>query len=104
MTRTLAPQCAGYTEETGRCPRKIDDGNDDGRWLVLTGTHGQPAYFFCPECEVTHDEWIERNIGPEGQAAGCTGMVRLESGRPAEIFGMVRDIEDESDDEEEDEG
>ena len=48
-----------------------------------------------PRCAGRPDaEWIDRNLGPDGQAAGCTGMVRLESGSPAEVFGMIRDIGD----------
>lgn len=92
---SMAPQCAGYDDQNGRCPRSLDDGLDDGGWLVLLGSHGQPAYFFCPECEQTHGEWIERQLSEEGQRAGCTGEVRLESGAPGEVFGMIRDIDDE---------
>jgi hypothetical protein len=64
----------------------------DRRWLVLLGIYGQPSYFFCPECEQTDAEWIERQLGEEGERAGCTGIVRLETGSPAEVYGLIRDM------------
>lgn len=89
-----SPHCAGD------CGRHVDDPDQKGkRWLVLLGKIGQPAYFYCNDCEQSEAEWIERQLGPEGQEAGCTGMVRLETGSSAELVGMVRDIPDAEDDE-----
>ncbi len=98
MATTLAPQCAGWIGypdwDTGhRCDRQLDDGPGPRNWLVLLGQYGQPCYFICPECEQAMTDWIDRQLGEEGQAAGCTGMVRLESGRPGEVLGMIRDDE-----------
>jgi hypothetical protein len=84
MSDTLAPRCAGG------CGRDLSDGG--AGWLVLLGVMGQPRYFFCPDCEQEKADWIERQLSEEGEAAGCTAMVRLQSGTPAEVLGMVRDI------------
>jgi hypothetical protein len=86
MSEDLRPLCAG-------CKRGLDGPG----WLVLTGKFGQPSYFFCPECEHTSQwaVWIARQLGPDGEAAGCTGMLRLESDKPGEVFGMIRDVPDE---------
>ena len=89
---SMAPQCAGGPDADHRCTRKLDDPGQDRRWLVLLGIYGQPSYFFCPECEQTDAEWIERQLGEEGERAGCTGIVRLETGSPAEVYGRIRDM------------
>lgn len=99
---STAPRCGGRDDAGDQCQRELDDGQDDGRWLVLTGKYGQPCYFICPECEQKPDiaAWIERQLSPEGEAAGCTGMLRLETGSPREVLGMIRDIPcDDADDE-----
>lgn len=86
-TKTIAPHCAGG------CGAQVDDASQkDKHWLVLLGVIGQPAYYFCNDCEVKDAELIERQLGPVGREAGCTGMVRLETGSPREIIGMIQDI------------
>ena len=96
-TYTTAPQCAGWIGDH-RCDRQLDDGQDDGRWLTLLGRFSMPVYFICPACETgAMAEWIDRQLGEDGRAGGCAGMVRLESGTPGEVLGMVRDdFEDET--------
>ena len=88
-----SPQCAGGPDVEHRCQRHIDDPGQDPRWLVLLGIYGQPSYFFCPECEQTEADWINQQLGEEGERAGCTGMVRLETGTLEEVCGLYSVLE-----------
>jgi len=85
---TLAPKCSGRLVGGSRCQRQLDDNDEDRRWLVLLSRNGHMLWFVCPDCEKTNAEWINRELSDEG---GCTGTVRLETGSPAEVIGMIRD-------------
>ena len=76
----MAPQCAGGPDADHSFTRKLDDpGQTAAGWSCWAST-------------ATDAEWIERQLGEEGERAGCTGIVRLETGSPAEVYGLIRDM------------